>query len=221
MEKPFMSSRNEARVAWILIYLFYFYFLDSLRIKERIMHFKWKFPFFFHFIFFFLLLFNISSQRKNISVWVRRWRKMYFITIIQFYPVFYFLYSSREKAGVTVEKGASERFGVEGFSIIIFCVIMIIFFRLPFFSKSFMFARKSSPWRLNLYKFCLLFLYQRVRSENVFIRIVCACMRVKWKRKKRRIESNPVERTFYLLSVVLLLCFPWGWLCLSVCLMLQ
>lgn len=99
---------------------------------------------------------------------------MFFITIIQFYPVFiFFIHRGKLDSPAQGGRGRRKRFGVEGFSIIIFCVIMIIFFRFAFFSffflfsgKSFMFVRQKSTLKV---KFIFL-LYQWMRSENVFIR---------------------------------------------------
>lgn len=85
-ENPFMS-RSMSSLNFNLSFIFF----DSLRIKERIMHFKWKFLF---------LLFNIFFHIKHLVFLRSTVKKMFF-----FYndnPIlscFYFLYSSRERAG--------------------------------------------------------------------------------------------------------------------------
>lgn len=89
----------------------------------------------------------------------------------------------------TVDGGENERFGVEGFSIIIFCVIMIIFSSSFFLEIVYVCSEKSTL------KVKFIFLYQWVRSENVFIRIVKMCMRG-WKKK-----AVPMKDFFICFSV--------------------
>lgn len=119
---------------------------------------------------------------------------MFFVTIIQFYPVFYFPYSSRKKS--CFEVGETKWFGVEGFSIIIFCVIMIIFSSLSyFFGKSFMFARKRAPWRLNLY-FCISEYDRKMYLSAWAFMYMCRWMKMGVKVEMRRKEENPIKRNF-------------------------
>lgn len=181
---------------WSMIFREFLFFslhpisFDSLRIKERIMHFKWKFLFV-HFLLFNIFRIIHSPSPFQLSFFsFATVEKMFFVTIIQFYPVFiFFIHRGKRREG-------GKWFGVEGFSIIIFCVIMIIFLSLfHFFGKSFMFACKRAPWRLNLY-FCISE-YDRKMYLSAWVLCMCGWMveGVKWEMWRKK-KTRPDERTF-------------------------
>lgn len=150
------------------------------------MHFKWKFLF----VHFFYSLFNIF-RIKHFCLLRRQLpcdggiKKNTFLFFCNDNPIlscFYFPYSSRKTSW-----RETKWFGVEGFSIIIFCVIMITSLSHSFFWEIVYVCSQKSTLKVKF-----IFLYQWIRSENVFIRLGFSCMcrwmkgGWKWKCEERK-----------------------------------